>query len=196
MLLNIQEFAKHFDFLSSDDIELIMQHVEILPMKKGTYFAEAGEMNKHIALIQQGLFRCYYIKENGEEVNAFFRWEGKVIGAYECIIKSTASSQYIQALEDSVILRIDFEELEKLYDSNRNLERAGKLLLQNTLAEALQKIESFIVDNPETRYLKIMKEYPDLNQRIPNKYIASFLGITPVSLSRIRKRLQEKGSSS
>jgi CRP-like cAMP-binding protein len=194
MLFNLQEFAQRFDFLNSSDVELIMQHVEITPMKKGAYFTEAGEMCKHVALIQEGLFRCYYIKENGEEVNASFRWEGKIMGAYECIIKSTPSSQYIQALEDSIVLKIDFTELEKLYDNNRNLERAAKMLLQNTLAEALQKIESFIVDNPETRYLKIMKEYPDLNQRIPNKYIASFLGITPVSLSRIRKRLQEKGN--
>lgn len=192
MLLNIEKFAKHFDFLSASDIAQIMAHVEIIELKKGAYFAQAGEMCKSIGLIQKGLFCCYYIKENGEEVNVFFRWEGKILGAYECIIKSIPSSQYIQALEDCVVLKMDFEALEKLYDNNRNLERAGKILLQNTLAEALQKIESFIVDNPETRYLKILKEYPELNQRIPNKFIASFLGITPVSLSRIRKRLQEK----
>lgn len=192
MTLDLQSFAQRFDFLQPEDINLIMQQVEPVQLKKGDYFVEAGQKSTNIALVQQGLLRSFYIKENGEEVNAFFRWEGTVVAAYECIIKSTASSQYIQALEDCVLLKIDFSELEKLYESNRNLEKAGKMLLQNTLAEALQKIESFIVDNPETRYLKLLKEYPDLNQRIPNKYIASFLGITPVSLSRIRSRIHKK----
>ncbi|MEX0812359.1 MAG: Crp/Fnr family transcriptional regulator [Chitinophagales bacterium] len=192
--LDLKEFSRKFDFLSPEDIGLIMQHVHIEQLKKGDFFIRAGEMSRNIALVQEGLLRCFYIKENGEEVNAFFRWEGTVIGAYECIIKETVSSQYIQAIEDCILMSMDFSKLEKLYDENRNLERAGKMLLQNTLSEALQKIASFITDSPETRYIKLLEEYPDLNQRIPNKYIASFLGITPVSLSRIRSRIHKSKS--
>lgn len=189
--LDLKEFSQKFDFLSSADLSLILQHVKLQQLSKGEYFIQSGQKHRNVALVKNGLLRCFYIKENGEEVNAFFRWEGTVIGAYECIIKEVVSSQYIQAIEDCTLMSIDFNNLEKLYDENRNLEKAGKILLQNTLAEALQKIASFITDSPELRYKKLLEEYPELNQRIPNKYIASFLGITPVSLSRIRRRIHE-----
>jgi CRP-like cAMP-binding protein len=182
-----------FEFLSMEDIHSVWEHVKIVELNKGDFFVKSGEINKNLALIKEGLLRYYYIKNNGDEINVFFRWEGNSVGAYQCFFNNSPSSLYIEALEPCVLLCMDYAVIEKLFEKNRKLEKAGKIILQNTLVETLERIESLIINNPEARYLNILKTNPKLYQRVPDKYLASFLGITPVSLSRIRNRISKQG---
>lgn len=192
--LDVKQFYEKFSFLTFSDVEEVLSKVKVQKLKKGDFFVRGEEKNNNIAFVKEGLLRYYFIKNSGEEINVFFRQEGTVVAAYQSIFNSSSSSLFIEALEPCTLLSIDFFELEKLYETNKNLEKASRKLLQNTLLETLERVEALIINNPEARYLHILKTNPDLYQRIPDKYIASYLGVTPVSLSRIRKRLNSNNN--
>ena len=87
---------------------------------------------------------------------------------------------------------IDYRDLEKLYDKSQKFERVGRLILEYYLAFLQLRITSYLLDTPEQRYMRLINETPDLLNRVPLQYIASYIGVTPVSLSRIRKRILKK----
>ena len=118
-----------------------------------------------------------------------FRWEGQFAAVPECIFNNQPTRQSWQALEDCELMELDFERLEALSDDNMQLLKARLQFSQRLLLEALSRVESFVLDKPEGRYLKLIAQKPEIIKRVPDKYIASFIGVTPVSLSRIRKRL-------
>jgi CRP-like cAMP-binding protein len=109
-------------------------------------------------------------------------------GSIESYLNQTPSELILEALEDTHLLAISGEGLQELYDISTKFSKTGLLLTQHRLAALMKFFTSFVFDSPETRYQDFHKNHPDLIQRVPQHIIASFLGISPVSLSRIRKR--------
>ena len=107
----------------------------------------------------------------------------------ECVFDNEPTRQTWQALEDCELLEIDFDLVEKMSENNFPLIKTRMGFAQKMLLEALQRVESFVLDKPEERYQKLIAQKPEIIKRVADKYIASFIGVTPVSLSRIRKRL-------
>ncbi len=144
---------------------------------------------RKIFFIKKGILRSYYITDAGEEKTIFFRWEGQFGAVPESMFQNAPSRQAWQALEDCELLEIDLDLLEKMSDANIALVKTRMGFAQKMLLEALHRVESFVLDKPEERYQKLIAQKPEIIKRVADKYIASFIGVTPVSLSRIRKRL-------
>jgi CRP-like cAMP-binding protein len=159
-----------------------------------TYIRE-GETSRKVAFIEQGIIRAYAIKDSGDESTLFLRWEGQIIASHDCIIDRNPSRFIYRALEPATLLEINYDVLERTLKIHPEYEPLRNFFLMRMLSDALKSIESFVTQTPEERYRNLIAGRMDLVNRVPDKYIASMLGITPVSLSRIRRRINIKGRS-
>ena len=157
-----------------------------------TYIRE-GETNRKVAFISQGIIRVYAINDNGSESTLFLRWEGQVIASHDCILHGKPSRFIYEALEPVSLLEVNYDVLEKTLTTFRHYEPLRTFFLMAMLSDSLKSIESFVTQSPEERYRSLVAGRIDVVNRVPDKYIASMLGITPVSLSRIRRRINSKG---
>jgi CRP-like cAMP-binding protein len=178
--------------LNAGDVFDFLKQVKIIQLSPGEIFLEAGSIKSHIYFINRGLVRSYFIDEKGQEITNRLRYENQLVAAYEIIIFGQPARFSFQALEPAELFVIDFDDMRRIVNQNAKLEPGRRYFVMNMLAETLSALDDFILLSPEQRYLKFMQEHPDLLNRVPNKYIANVLGITPVSLSRIRKRVASK----
>lgn len=192
-LPSAQRVLGHYNinFLTAKEWATLIQFGQLRSFKKGENFIAANQINTKIAFILKGGFRFFYIK-NETEITCLFAFENDMIGSFECNILKQPCTQTIQALEDSEVFIIDYKDLESLYDKSQNFEKVGRIILEHYMAFLQLRITSYLLDTPEERYLRLINETPDLLNRVPLQHIASFIGVTPVSLSRIRKRILKK----
>ncbi|HEY8954337.1 Crp/Fnr family transcriptional regulator [Chitinophaga sp.] len=157
-----------------------------------TYIRE-GDTERRLAYIEQGVMRAYIVKPNGDEATLFLRWEKQFIASHDTIINRKPSRFIYRTLEPVTLLEIDYDVLEEVLKTHPEYEPLRNFFLMRMLSESLNMLEAFVTLSPEERYRNLLAERFDLVNRVPDKYIASMLGITPVSLSRIRKRMLDKG---
>ncbi|TDE48464.1 Crp/Fnr family transcriptional regulator [Flavobacterium sp. GT3P67] len=174
--------------LSEEDLVIIKQLFHRREIKKNDYFLKEGQISTHICFVQKGLFR-YYINQEGEEKTFYFGSEGYFITDYESFVPQIATVQNIQALEDSIVFSISYSDLQQFYTNVENGERFGRLALEHEIIDVVKKLKSFYKENIKQRYESFIKKYPEVQQRIPQYHIASYVGIKPQSLSRIRKKM-------
>lgn len=163
------------------------QHRE---MSAQEHWIQAGDLCNELCFILDGLLRVYYIDDAGNEVNQHFYQANEVIAPISAIISDEPCQYYIQALEPSKLMLADYN---KLYDyGNENPEwlRLEIKMLQRVFVKNARHEARLLLGNAEQRYKWFCKEYPELLERLPQYHIASFLGITPVSLSRLRKKAE------
>ena len=186
---DIKFYLGIFKGLSLADItELFkMAHTRHIPAN-GIYIDE-GSSSKKLGLIRKGLIRAYKVKENGDDVTLMLRWENQFVASHDSVILNQPSRFIYQALEDTILMELDYGKVDSILDNNPKLSSHRNIFLLRMLAEALERMESFVLLTPEERYLDLLKDKPDIFNRVHNKYLATLLGITPVSLSRIRKRV-------
>ncbi|MBT2622671.1 MULTISPECIES: Crp/Fnr family transcriptional regulator [Chryseobacterium] len=184
LLLAIQSTIK----ISSDEEEIIQDLFKLKEYKKGDFFLKEGEVCKYVGFIKNGIVR-YYINDDGEEKTYGFSKENEFTCNYESFVPQTPSNQIIQALEDTEIWTISYENLQKFYEEIELGERFGRIVIEQVFIQTLKDRNSFYTDSPKSRYEKFLKEHSDLQQRLSQYYIASYVGVKPQSLSRIRKRI-------
>ncbi|SHH65077.1 cAMP-binding domain of CRP or a regulatory subunit of cAMP-dependent protein kinases [Chryseobacterium oranimense] len=184
LIISIQSFID-LDSKEIDNIRLLFKEKSV---KKGDFFLAEGQVCKQVGFIVRGLMR-YYINHDGEDKTYAFAQENNFICNNESFIPQTPSTKIIQALEDCEILQISYDDLQIFYKSIRQGERFGRLVIEQVFIQTLQDLSSFYTDTPEYRYEKFIKKHPDLQQRISQYHIASYVGVKPQSLSRIRKRI-------
>ena len=177
--------------LEEVDKQALQERFQPLSIRKKHPLIEYGEVANHYYFVNEGLLRLYGHKE-GEEKTLFFFKENMIAGSIESYLNQAPSELILEALEDTELLAITGEGLQELYDLSIKFAKAGLLLTQHRLAALMKFFTSFVFDSPEARYQDFQKNHPDLIQRVPQHIIASFLGITPVSLSRIRKRITQQ----
>jgi CRP-like cAMP-binding protein len=188
---HFQKLKEKYEFLKMEDLMELTNICRFQNIPKNEHFIKAGDTTKKVGFIISGLIRFYHLKD-GEEYNIIFKKEFEMASSFESIILNQPSSYSFEALEDTQMLVYNYEEMEELFARNHQLERFGRHFIQQELAQAVKIYEGHLFFSPEERYLKFIKEHPDLMNRIPLKHLSSFLGITPVSLSRIRKRITIK----
>lgn len=174
--------------LDAKETDCIKQLFKEKSIKKGDFFLAEGQVCKQVGFIVKGVMR-YYINHDGEDRSYSFAQENSFICNYESFIPKTPSTKIIQALEDCEMLQISYEDLQVLYKSVRQGERLGRLVIEQVFIQVLQDLSSFYADTPEYRYEQFIKKHPDLQRRISQYHIASYVGVKPQSLSRIRKRI-------
>ncbi len=159
--------------------------------KKGDFFLAEGQICKQVGFVAKGLMR-YYINHNDEEKTYAFSQENDYVCNYESFLPQSPSSKIIQALEDSTVLVILHNDLQLFYANVREGERFGRIAIESVFIQLLQDVSSFYTETPALRYEKFLKKHADLQQRISQYHIASFVGVKPQSLSRIRKRISNQ----
>jgi CRP-like cAMP-binding protein len=158
----------------------------------GTVLLSEGDIATKLFLVIEGCLRVYFIKENGSEITSQFFVEGQMVASFESAMTGVPSRLYIDAVEDSAVVPIPMTSFKKaMTESVPFREHFGKFLVSR-LIYYMNQHASFILDNPETRYKSLLQDNPELVSRLPQKYIASYLGITPVSLSRIKARIKRQ----
>lgn len=184
-------FADILKDLPLEDIAELFAKASLKTLYEGQGYIRLHEESKKLAFIEKGIIRAYTYKQNGDEATLLLRWEGQFVGSHDAILLNQPSNFIYQALEETHILEIDYSEVEKIMAENPKYEPIRNHVLMTMLGGALKMIEDFILLNPEERYKKFVAEKFDIVNRVHDKYIASMLGITPVSLSRIRRRIMK-----
>ena len=169
--------------------EIILKRLfEPLQLKAGEYFLEEGQLCRYVGFIEKGLVR-YHMNDNGSEKTFYFNKEGEFVSNYQSFIPREPSNTSIQAIEDTTLQVISYTDLQRMYSDVKEGEKLGRLAIESVFLSSMQQLKSFYKDSPAERYQQFLRSYPHLAQRIPQYYIASYVGIKPQSLSRIRKRL-------
>jgi len=156
--------------------------------KKGEHLLTAGEICRYLIFIESGLVR-YYITRDGEDQTNYFNKEGDFVCYYPSFLPQKSSGVSIQALEDCLVWQISFDGLQQFYKDVQYGERFGRLGLEAVFVNVSAQMGSIYTDTPEIRYQNFLSNYSAIAQRVPQYYIASYVGVKPQSLSRIRKRL-------
>ena len=188
-LRTLYKFSKE---LSLQDAQDILKTAKSTSFKKKKIIFEEGSKDTQIYFLRKGLVRMYHIKENGEEITFSLIPENNVIANFDFIATEKPSKFYYETLENCSFFRIDYQVLDSILSKNAKLEANRKYFLRKIIFNVKERLETFVLMNPEERYLKFITDFPDLTNRVPDKYIANVLGITAVSLSRIRKRISSK----
>jgi CRP-like cAMP-binding protein len=170
--------------------EIFIQYLSFSTLSKKEHFAIEGKVCDYMAFITRGAVRYYHIKD-GQEITGYFSFENELMSAYKSFVKRTASTNYIQALEETELVLISYNNLQQMLNHPLlalKMERFGRLIAEYYICCYEDRVTAFITQSPEERYTALEKTGRDIFQRVPQHFIANFLGITPVSLSRIRKR--------
>ncbi|TDQ18959.1 CRP-like cAMP-binding protein [Algoriphagus boseongensis] len=189
ILFPLFEAFKKIQSISLDSIGELERLCEVKSYSKNGEIQGIGATCRTIYFVLSGVARIYYLKD-GTEVTEYFAFENDLIVRAESLFTNTPSKKAIQALEDSVLVSISSEALYGLFEKQHDLERLFNRLVQNSYVETLRRLENIQFLTAEERYQKLLEEHPEIVQKIPLKYVASFLGITQVSLSRIRASIR------
>ncbi len=157
--------------------------------KKNEIITEQNKVEKYLSYIEDGSTAIIYTNEHGKKICFDLNYEGEYVSSYASFVTKTPSMHYVIALENTLLFSIDSDSLTNLYKTSRAFERMGRLAIESVLLYKETRLLSVLTKSAEERYLELMYKAPDILKRTPQKYIASYLGITPESLSRIRKKL-------
>ncbi|GAB3641316.1 Crp/Fnr family transcriptional regulator [Spirosoma arcticum] len=177
--------------LTTDEISLFTTLLTSKKLRRRQHLLEAGETCDFMAFISQGLLRSFTTDERGGEHVLQLAPEEFWIGDLYSFLTHQPSQYTLEALEDSNVVLITYDNLETLYARVPAFERFFRLLIQNGYITAQQRLMSTISSLAQERYQEMVRRYPSLEQRVAQHQIASYLGITPESLSRIKKTLYE-----
>ncbi len=172
---------------------VLAPHLEVSTLKKKKFFTEPGSICNQIGLVVKGAVRYFMVKD-GEEITGYFSFENELLSSYKSFLTRQPAESYIQALEDCQIVTLSYKAMQQAYEDNLigpKMERFGRLIAEHYLICYEDRVSSFVTQTPEERYNKLLETGGEILQRIPQHYIANFLGITPVSLSRIRRRIMK-----
>lgn len=183
---------KHFLHLLSPISEVSWQQVEPLfkqtTLKKGDYFIQQGQLATQFAFVQAGVIRGFYRDQQGKEYNKHFFVTPSIAGGYTSLITGKLNQISQQALTDCQLLEANYQRFTALYDTFPELERVGRRFAERYFVEKERKEIEIVLLDAESRYRLFQQDYHDLDQQIAQYHIASYLGITPTQLSRIRKK--------
>jgi CRP-like cAMP-binding protein len=158
---------------------------------KGSLIAETGDKANYAGIVMKGIVRSYYIDGDGNDITQFFAKEGSI-----CMDEGMMGFDEIltmwEVIEESTVMLFDVKKMKDLIYSSEKLKTIWIELLESGMRYKMYRENEFLTENAATRYLKFLKRYPDLSARIQQRYIATYLGIKPESLSRIRSAMKEE----
>ena len=165
------------------------QKLRVIQKTSGAQLLQEGQVCDFVCYINHGLVRAYELVD-GIEVNRTFFMQDFFATEYQSFLQREPSKEYLEVIDDAELVVIDYQHLQDMYRKYKSFERLGRILAESLYVRLRGKVERFLINSPEERYLLLLKDHPDYLDKIPHYHIASYLGITPQSLSRIRKRLQ------
>lgn len=189
--LLFQSLEKHIT-LTEKEKELIGAALRERRVKKNQFLVHEGAVQKCTNFLNKGSMRTYFIDSTGQEHIVQFAIEGWWISDLQSFIMQAPATFHVQAIEECEILELPFENLESLYDTVPKMERYFRVITQRAFVSFQQRIVQNISMSAEERYLAFREKYPKIELRIPQRLIASYLGISAEFLSKIKSRLSKK----
>jgi len=178
--------------LSIDESNLLSESMVEKQFKKGSLLIKEGQYENDSFFVTEGLVRQYKIVEGDEITTNFFSEEQWIIN-FESIEGKTISKYNLLCLEDTTVVIGNEEKAIELFKQFPKFERISRQIMETVFKEQQEQMVSHLIDKPENRYLKLLTTRPDIFQRVAQYHIASYIGVKPESLSRIRKKLAQKG---
>lgn len=191
MSLILQNIAKHVD-LTSEEQELFLSRTETHSYKSKTILLNAGEVSKHTYFVNSGILRSFNINDNIIEHVLHFACEGWWIGDMYSYISEQPGNLFIEVLEDAEVISISKENHQNLYKEIPKLERFFRILAENSLVVHQERLMDNLSLSAEERFEKMCKKYPTLIQKVAQKHLASYIGVTPEFFSKMKARLLKK----
>lgn len=178
--------------LSDTELAAFASKLVLLELKKKATFVQSGKVQKMIGFITRGLVRSSFVDNDGNEITVGFYTEGDYATHYPSFIARRPSSYTIQCLEPAELICLSFEDMQWIYRELTGFERYGRLIAEEILKRQQARIESFIFQTAEERYLDFVERYPTLFNRVSLSHLSSYLGIERQSLTRIRQKLAHR----
>ncbi|CAM1362169.1 cAMP-binding domain of CRP or a regulatory subunit of cAMP-dependent protein kinases [Tenacibaculum sediminilitoris] len=178
--------------LSEEDYFQIKIFITTKKISKGDFLLKQGDICSHFFFVEQGLLRLYALNEEGKENILQFATENWIVSDRGSVYFQQPSTYYIDAVEDTLVVMLDEEFINQVSKINTDFRRKNEQLLQKHIRQLYKRISQLLGASAKSRYLDFVKMYPDIMLRIPQWMIASYLGITPESLSRVRKTLAKE----
>lgn len=191
-MLNIENYLAEVLEIPKEQITECGSFFTQKTFSKGDFLLKEGEVCRFTFFVESGLLRMYSVDANGKEHIIQFAPENWLISDRSSLYFNEKSSYFIDAVEDSTVLLLDIDFFSRLSARFPNAVENNDLLLQRHIRNLQNRVNSLLSDTAEERYLKFIKMYPDVLLRVPQWMVASYLGITPESLSRVRKELAKK----
>jgi CRP-like cAMP-binding protein len=190
MFSNLKKFISQYVDLSEDELEEISNAFKSKKLKKNQYLFRQGDTCKDLVFVQKGCLRLYYLKDD-VEISVWFAFEHSSAIEIYSFISEQASTYYLQAIEESEVLYLPKTELIKLYQKQPKMQEMMRNFWEDVILNLIQRFTALQKDSAEKRYTDLLNK-PAYLETIPQKYLASFIGVTPTSLSRIRRQIIKK----
>jgi CRP/FNR family transcriptional regulator, anaerobic regulatory protein len=184
----IIQSIKSFVPLNKNEEEAFLQILEVKEFKKKEFLLQEGKVCNKISFINSGSMRAFYNVEGIENTVQFF-FADSWYTDYESFLTGAPASENMQALEPCEIVQFNKEDLYKLYETYPSFHSVGRVMAENAFMSLSRLNKMLTNEEPTQRYLNLLQQRPDVVEKIPQHYIASYLGVKPESLSRIRKRI-------
>jgi len=186
-MIKIEAFIRRIIQPNAEEWEAFTQIIKIKKLKKKDLLLEEGQVCNFIAFINSGILREYSF-QNDKETTVDFVSENQFTSDYQSFIMEVPSMQYLEALTDVELLILKKNDINALYDQYKIWERFGRLIIENVFCSAEAKRKKIISTSHDEQYRNFAASYPQIVQQVPQYYIASYLGLTPEHLSRLRKK--------
>ena len=186
----IKAYLDQIADISHSDWAFFMSKLQRRVIAKKAIFLKHNEIENHISFIESGVVRLFIPKENPEkEITFGFSFKNQFVSAYDSFLTQTPSAYQLQALTETAVLSITYDDLQEVYKTTQIGNLIGRLTAERLFLLKSKREQNLLNLTAEERYVKLFKERPELLKVIPLKYISSYIGVTAQALSRIRKRL-------
>ena len=175
--------------VSHTALNYLKSGLRVVELQPKHFFIHANVIQQEIGFVFQGLIRAFYIDNQGNEITVNFVQENRYATRYTAFITRTPGKYYFQCIEPTILVNLSYDHIQTGYDKFPDIERYGRLIAEEVLKFQQKRIENFLFDTAEQRYLDFIKENPDLFNRVSLSHLSSFLGMERQTLTRIRQKL-------
>ena len=185
---NVEEYFKQELNFSDEDFEFLSSKMKRVEFSKKSEITKTGRVERHLSFLEEGVVRLYIPKEENDLTFAFV-FRNSFVSAYDSFLKQSPSEYSLATITDSVLYRMEYDYVQEIFNSTSIGNRIGRLATEELFLKKAKRELDLLNKTAEERYLSLFTERPELIKEIPLKFIASYIGITPQALSRIRKRI-------
>lgn len=191
---NLIQYISEYVSLNDGEVEILKALTRIKEVRRKQFVAEQGEVCRFENYVIEGCLRCYHTDEEGKEHVVQFAVEDWWIADLQSFLTQSPANFSVDAIEPSVLIQFGYNNLQELYRKIPKLERFFRLIIQNAFVASQKRIVASYSNDAGKRYIVFRNRYPNIEKRVPQYMIASYLGITPEFLSKIRRRIASQSS--